>query len=83
MICHNCASENVKLSSMDSPIVRDQVEVLAVCQDCGAEHEHSIAGADFELIEPGNEGSPVGAGLALPARMKDEGAAEENHEARQ
>lgn len=52
MICHKCGSECVELRVMDSPVIMNQVEVLAVCRDCGAEHEHSLDGADFELIEP-------------------------------
>lgn len=56
MICHRCESEDVTLTVMNSPIIIDQVEVLAVCQDCGAEHEHSISGGDFELIEEAEKG---------------------------
>lgn len=72
MICHQCESEDVTLTAMNSPIIIDQVEVLAVCQDCGAEHEHSIAGGDFELIEPDESGGetlvwhPAGCGPDQP-----------------
>lgn len=77
MICHKCESEDVTLTVMASPIIIDQVEVLAICQDCGAEHEYSIAGGDFELIEP-DDGEP-----ARLCPQTTQMAAEETHEARQ
>ncbi len=84
MICHKCESEDVTLTVMNSPIIIDQVEALAVCQDCGAEYEHSIAGGDFELIEPDEpENTQQGRDLFGDDGWSPFPAAEETYETRQ
>ena len=81
MICHQCHSEPLRLSVTDSPVIIDQVEVVAVCEDCGAEHEYSISGGDFELIEPDESGaatppSAKGAGGIYQPQRSAEGRAQ-------